>query len=221
MAVLVIATHPDDEVLGCGGAMARHASQGDQVHVVVVTRGLPELFPPEQIEETRRELQAAHALLGVSGVTFLDFPAPRLDIVPCHQIADALHKIIRKIEPHTIYLPHRGDIHIDHLAVYTATLVAARPVNGISVQKMLSYETLSETEWAPPFGDDAFIPTVFVDIGAYIDKKLQALACYQSQLKDPPNPRSLRSVEALAIFRGGTVSLYAAEAFMLVREIIC
>lgn len=220
MKVLVVATHPDDEVLGCGGVMARHASQGDHVHVVVVTRGIPELFPSEQIEETRRELQAAHAILGVKGVTFLDFPAPKLDVVPSHQVADALHKIIRKVDPHTIYLPHRGDIHTDHRAVYTATLVAARPINGILVQKILSYETLSETEWAPPFGSDAFIPTVFIDIGAYIDIKLKALACYQSQLKDPPNPRSLRSVEALAIFRGGTVSFHAAEGFMLVREII-
>jgi len=218
--VLVVAAHPDDEVLGCGGVMARYADQGYEVHVLIITRGIPELFLPEQIEVTRRELRAAHDILGVSGVTFLDFPAPRLDVVPGNELADAMRRVIRQFRPQIVYAPHRGDIHVDHQATYRATLVAIRPINNCPVRQLLCYETLSETEWASPSGSDAFVPTVFVDISEQLSRKLEAMACYRSQLKHPPHPRSLRSIEALAKLRGGTVGLEAAEAFMLVREII-
>lgn len=220
MIALVVATHPDDEVLGCGGAMARHSGQGDEVHVLVVTRGIPEMFPPEQIAETRDELCAAHRILGVASAHFLDFPAPRLDIVPRHELADAMSKVIQSLRPSVVYLPHGGDIHADHQAVYQATLVAARPVNACPVRQLLCYETLSETEWGPTFGASAFVPNVFVDISDYLECKLEAMSCYHTQLKNPPHPRSLRAIEALAQLRGSTVSLQAAEAFMLVRQII-
>jgi len=220
MRILVVAPHPDDEVLGCGGAIARHVDEGHEVHVVVVTRGIPDLFPPEQIEITRRELQSAHKVLGVSGVTFLDFPAPRLDMVPSHEIADSIAQVVRRFQPQVVYMPHQWDIHGDHQATYWATLVATRPINGCPVRRVLCYEILSETEWAPPAGDQSFIPTVFIDISSTLERKLKAMACYQSQLKPPPHPRSLHSIEALARLRGGTVGLDAAEAFMLVREII-
>ncbi len=219
MVVLVVATHPDDEVLGCGGVMARHAAHGDEVHVLIVTRGIPEIFPPVEIETTRDELIAAHRVLGVTGVTFLDYPAPKLDVVPGHELADAVDKVITLQQPSVVYLPHRGDIHADHRAVYQAVLVAARPVNSCPVKRLLCYETLSETEWAPPVANEAFVPSVFVDISGYLEPKLQAMACYQSQLKEFPHPRSLQAIRALAQLRGSTVSLQAAEAFMLVREI--
>jgi LmbE family N-acetylglucosaminyl deacetylase len=220
MNILVVAPHPDDEVLGCGGIMARHASQGDEVHVLVVTRGIPELFPPEQIEEARQELRAAHQVLGVSSVQFLDFPAPMLDTIPGYQLASAIDKVIRSVQPGIVYSPHRGDMHADHRAVYQATMVATRPINSCPIRRLLCYEVLSETEWASPFGNDAFIPTVFVDISEYLDRKLEATACYRSQLKQPPHSRSLQAIEALARLRGSTVSLQAAEAFVLVREIV-
>lgn len=219
MVVLVIATHPDDEVLGCGGIMARHAAQGDKVHVLVVTRGVPEIFPPEEIEETRGELRKAHDILGVSSVIFLDFPAPKLDVVPGHELADAISRVIHSLEPKVVYLPHRGDLHADHRAVYHATLVAARPVDNCPVEKLLCYETLSETDWAVPSGEHAFMPTVFVNITDYLELKLTALACYRSQLNAPPHPRSLESIERLARLRGATVGWEAAEAFVLVREL--
>lgn len=220
MVVLVVAPHPDDEVLGCGGVIARHTAQGDNVYVIIVGKGIPELFPPEMFELARSELEAAHVILGVRNTIFLNFPAPQFELVGGHKLADAIRRVIHDLQPQLIYLPHRGDIHTDHRAVYNAVLVAARPLMNCPVRKLLCYETLSETEWAPPFGDDAFIPTVFVDISDYLDHKLRAMACYRSQLKEPPNSRSLRSIEALARLRGGTVSLDAAEAFMLVREVI-
>jgi LmbE family N-acetylglucosaminyl deacetylase len=218
--VLVVAPHPDDEVLGCGGAIARHSAQGDAVQVLVMTRGAPDIYPLDDEDEVRQEAQAAHAILGVVDTHFLDFPAPKLDTIPGYKLADAIANMIRKYQPHTVYLPHRGDIHLDHQKVYQATLVAARPINHCPVRQLLCYETLSETEWAPPWSDTAFVPNVFVDITDYLDLKLKAMHCYQSELQPTPHPRSLQAIETLAKQRGSTVSLAAAEAFMLVRQII-
>lgn len=217
--VLVIAPHPDDEVLGCGGSIARHADHGDQVEIVIVSRGVPDIFPPEVIEETRLELAAAHKLLGVARVHFLDFPAPRLDTLPGHVLADRLTALVREIQPRTMYVPHWGDLHTDHKAVYAASMVAARPNGRHRVERLLCYETLSETEWGAPPEHHAFVPDVFIDVTGFLAVKLQAMACYKTQLKEHPDSRSLRSVEALATFRGATVALGAAEAFVLVREI--
>lgn len=217
--VLVIATHPDDEVLGCGGVMARHAAQGDAVHVLVITRGDPELFSEEEIEATRQELHEAHAILRVASTQFLDFPAPKLDTVPGFRVASAIGAVIDQLRPQIVYVPHRGDVHADHRVVYEATLVACRPINMCPVRRLLSYETLSETEWASPSGEAAFVPTLFVDIGRYLSIKLSAMACYRSQLKPPPHSRTLETLAALATLRGATVSVAAAEAFMLVREV--
>jgi N-acetylglucosamine malate deacetylase 1 len=218
--VLVVAPHPDDEVLGCGGAIARHTVQGDQVQVLVMTRGAPDIYPLDDEAEVRQEAQAAHAILGVSDTYFLDFPAPKLDTIPAHQLADAIATMIRHYQPQIVYLPHRGDIHLDHQKVYQATLVAARPINQCSVRQLLCYETLSETEWAPPWSDTAFVPNIFIDITDYLDLKLKAMHCYQSELQNAPHPRSLQAIETLAKQRGSTVSVSAAEAFMLVRHII-
>lgn len=220
MRVLVISAHPDDEVLGCGGTIAYHASKGDVVSVLVVTRGISELFPPSQVEQTRKELQAANAILGVKSTHFLDFPAPKLDIVPEYMLADAMLNHLRIFQPNVIYLPHQNDLHIDHRRVFSATMVAARPTNSLSVLRLLCYETLSETEWGSPLGSSVFVPTVYVNITDFLEKKLQAMACYQSQLREFPHPRSHTAIEALARFRGSTVGVSAAEAFMLVREIV-
>lgn len=220
MKILVIATHPDDEVLGCGGTMARSASKGDEVHVLVVTRGIPELYPAEFIEKIRAELHEAHNVLKVTQAHFLDFPAPKMDTVPQHELADGIKNIIEEIGPQTIYLPHGGDIHVDHRAVYLATLVAARPMDSSMVRQLLCYETLSETEWAPPTRDSMFIPTVFVNIADHLETKLKAMSCYRSQLRSSPHPRSLETIRSLAQYRGATVGYPAAEAFSLIRQTI-
>jgi LmbE family N-acetylglucosaminyl deacetylase len=218
--ILVIAPHPEDEVLGCGGVIARHSAHGDKVQVVVVSRGAPDIFLPEEVEQTRTELAAAHQLLGVEAVHFLDFPAPRLDMLPGHVLADRLTHLVREIQPRTVYMPHWGDLHSDHKAVYWATMVATRPNCGSRVQRLLCYETLSETEWGGPSVENAFSPTVFVDISDFLAIKLQAMACYRTQLKEFPQSRSLRSLEALARLRGSAVGLDAAEAFVLVRDVV-
>lgn len=218
--ILIIAPHPDDEVLGCGGTMARHADAGDRVHVVVVTRGVPEVFPPESVDAVRREAEGAHRLLGVASCRYLDFPAPRMDQVAGHMVTDELRKILLEIRPEAVYLPHCGDIHADHKAVFWATCVAARPAIDFQVSRLLSYETASETEWGPPSGGSAFAPTVFIDIAAQLERKLQAASEYHSQLREPPHPRSLTGLKELARWRGASACIEAAEAFVLVREVV-
>jgi LmbE family N-acetylglucosaminyl deacetylase len=220
MRVVVVAPHPDDEVLGCGGVMARHAAAGDEVFVIVATRGAPEVFSDESVERTRAEARQAHAILGVRETRFLDFPAPRLDVTPGHLLADALAQQFRAWQAERVYLPHHGDIHTDHGRVYQAALVAARPLANCPVRQLLCYETLSETEWTPPIASAVFYPTVFVDISAHLPKKLEAMRCFVSQLKAAPNPRSLETIEALARVRGSTISVPAAEAFVLVRDVV-
>jgi N-acetylglucosamine malate deacetylase 1 len=218
--VLVVAPHPDDEILGCGGVMARHAAAGDEVHVAVVTRGHPDVFPPESVDLVRAELREAHALLGVSSVRYLDFPAPRLDTVPRHTVADAISQVLRELRPEVMYVPHHGDMHFEHGLIYEACLVAARPHNSTAVRRILAYETLSETEWGPPTAGAAFQPNVYFDITGYLNKKLEAFSCIRSQVKSPPHPRSLEVIKALAKYRGAAAHLEAAEAFVLLREII-
>lgn len=218
--ILVVAPHPDDEVLGCGGVILRHARSGDHVHVLVVSRGMPEVYSLQLIEEGRRELSQAHLILGVASVTFLDFPGPRLDVTPGHLIADAIRPVICKLRPAVVYLPHHGDLHGDHRATSLATVVATRPDGTVRVPRLLAYETLSETEWGIPNSSTAFQPTVFVDISEFLSEKLKAMECYRSQLKASPHPRSLEAVRALAVYRGHTVNVPAAEAFTLIRDII-
>lgn len=218
--VLVLAPHADDEVLGCGGTISRHVAEGDLVTVVVATRGISELFPDQQIELVRGEARKAHAVLGVSETRFFDFPAPALDTVPRYRLAGAIAAVIQEVRPQTLYVPHHGDIHSDHLHLHHAALVAARPLASCPVRKILAYETVSETEWAPPHSDAPFYPTSFVDISGHLEKKLEAMSCFASQIKEPPDARSLRTLEALARVRGATIARDAAEAFVVIREII-
>lgn len=217
--ILVIAPHPDDEVLGCGGTIAKAVSAGVEVRICIVTRASEALFPTTMVERGRAEARAVHEALGVTETHFLDFPAPLLDTVAQHRIADAMHRLIHDWSIDTVFLPHGGDIHLDHTIVYQTALVACRPINGSPVRRMYAYETLSETEWAPPRGDTWFVPNVFVDISDHLTDKLRAMEGYASQIKQPPHPRSVAGITALARSRGYSVGCHAAEAFALLREI--
>jgi LmbE family N-acetylglucosaminyl deacetylase len=214
-----IAPHPDDEILGCGGIMSKFVNDGKEVYVLVITRGTPKLYSDDRIVNVRKEALDAHKILGVKETVFLDFHAPELDQTSLAEISMEISKVIKKLAIDTLYIPHRGDIHSDHRVVYNAALVAGRPVAGSTVRSIYAYETLSETEWAAPFGDDAFIPTHFVDVTGSFENKLKAMACFKSQLKPFPNSRSLEAIEAMAKFRGATVGVLRAEAFMTVRTV--
>ena len=177
------------------------------------------LFSEESIEETRAECRTADKFLGVKETIFLDFPAAMLEEVPRYKLNDGILSVVRTIRPDEVYIPHRGDMQIDHKMVVDAAMVALRPKYEHKVVRVYAYETLSETGWDIPNTTNDFIPNVYEDISATLDKKLSALKIFESQLADFPNARSLGAIEALAKFRGATVTLNAAEAFMLIREI--
>ncbi len=221
--VLVIAPHADDEVLGCGATMKKHALQGDLVHVLIATNasvGAPELFRPEQVEAIRAEALKAHRVLGVTQTHFAEFPAPRLSSSPAYPISNHLSSLVQTLSPDVVYLPHPGDLHEDHRVVYRAALVALRPGRSSCPSEVYCYETLSETEWAPVQGDERFEPNVFVDVSHCFEAKLEAMRCFQSQLMEFPHSRSLEALEALAKLRGATVHVSRAEAFELERLIV-
>lgn len=219
MRVLVIAPHPDDEIIGVGGTIAKRVAQEHEVYVCVVTKGSTAMFSPESIEQVRTECRKADAVLGVSETIFLDFPAVMLETVPRHEFNGAFMKLIQQIRPDEVYIPHRGDMQIDHQMVADAVMVAVRPRGDYSVKKVYAYETLSETGWNIPNVQNEFIPTVYEDITEYMGQKLQAMNIFRSQLGDFPEARSIGAIDALAKFRGATVSRKAAEAFVLVREV--
>lgn len=216
MKVLVFAPHNDDEVLGVGGTIAKYAAQGHEVFICEVTKSNTE----EEIKEERSEALAAHQLLGVKQTIFLDFPIVTLRETPLVKINAEFLKVVEDIRPNIAFIPHKGDMHMDHTVVSHCAMVALRPINDIKVENIYVYETLSETEWNLPTVDNIYMPNVWSDISKFIDIKKEAMNCYQSQLKQPPHPRTLEIIEALAKLRGSTVGVPFAESFMLVRRLI-
>jgi LmbE family N-acetylglucosaminyl deacetylase len=218
--VLVIAPHPDDEVLGAGGTIARLSDAGAEVVVGIVTKGAPPLFAETRVEEVRCEAQAAHAHLGVARTVLLSQPAARLDEVPHYRLNQVLAELVREVSPDTLLLPFGGDIHLDHQLTFLSGMVAARPHRASFPNRVLCYETLSETNWNAPLVSPTFAPNVFIDISAQLERKLEAMSLYGSQQRDFPHERSLATIRALAMLRGSTVHRAAAEAFMLIRQVV-
>ena len=201
MRVLVIAPHPDDEVLGCGGTIAKHVADGNQVYVAIVTRGTVPMFSEPAIETGRAECRIADALLNVKETVFLDFPAVRLEEIPRHELNDAFVSLIQDIKPDIVYLPHRGDMQLDHKMTVDAAMVALRPKYDHVVEKVYAYETVSETGWDVPNVVNEFIPNIYNDITGFLDKKIEALSVFKSQVSEFPNTRSLK---AMASYIGGS-----------------
>lgn len=215
--ILVIAPHPDDEVLGCGGTIARHVKSGDEVYLLVVTKTYQPEWSAAFIKNRPKEIARSNAILGIKKTFFLDYPTVQLDTIPQRKLNGAFGKIIKDIQPEILYIPHVGDLNRDHRLVFEAALVAARPIHS-TVQKILSYEVLSETEWGQPLG--IFIPNFYVDVDAQFAKKISAMKAYRSELKKFPHPRSLVAIKALAQKRGSECGVSLAEAFMVIREVI-
>ena len=216
---LIIAPHPDDEVLGAGGTIARLARQGADVQVCVLTRGDPPRFPEGATERVRRESQVAHQRLGVAQTHFCDFPAAELDRVPHAELNARIGEIVERFRPDALFVPFIGDIHLDHQFAFISAMVAARPRHAEAPKLILAYETLSETNWLAPGITPAFVPNMFIDISDTIDAKIDAFAAFESQVRPFPDERSLEALRALAAVRGASVYRRAAEAFMLVRQI--
>lgn len=221
--ILFIAPHADDEVLGCGATMAKFAAQGCICNVLIMTNahiGLPEVFSEETINTVRGEAKRAHKMLGIQNTLFLEFPAPVLDQYPVFKMAGKINEVIRDLDIDTVFLPHRGDIHKDHKMVFDAGVVACRPTGGCPVKNVFCYETLSETEWGTPTAQDAFMPNTYVGFDKVdFQKKLDAFSCFVSQKRPFPESRSNETIEALAMYRGATITAERAEAFVCIRQI--
>lgn len=218
--ILIIAPHPDDEMIGVGGTILKEIQEGNEVYVVVVTKGFAPLFNEGIVERTRAEARKCHSAIGIRETYFLDFPSTMLDTLPKYKLNGELLNLVREIKPDDVYIPYSGDMHFDHGIVAEAAMVALRPKYDFAPENIYVYETLSETGWNFPHINSAFAPNVFVDISTQLDEKLDALAVYETQFEEFPAARSLQSVRALAEFRGATSGFKAAEAFMLVRSLV-
>ncbi len=227
-SVLIIAAHPDDEVLGCGGTIAKLAKQGASIHVVFLADGVGARSTPEgswsedeqqALARRRRAAQLAADTLGVASVRFDDLPDNQLDSIPLLKITQRVEDLIDQHRPGTVFTHHGGDLNIDHRRVHRAVATACRPQRGHPVRTLLTFEVPSSTEWQPPGSGTAFAPNWFIDISNTMEQKLAALDAYAEELRDWPHPRSRQAVEHLARWRGATVGCDAAEAFVLSRQI--
>ncbi len=226
MNVLIIAAHPDDEVLGCGGTIAKHILNGDEVHVVILAEGVTSRDKVRERESRVGELsqlaqaaQGAGRILGVHSVELHGFPDNRMDSVDLLDVVKVVETAIDRYKPDMVYTHHAGDVNIDHRIVHQAVVTACRPLPGQCVKTLLFFEVLSSSEWQTPGSAPAFLPNYFVDISNCLDKKLQALEAYESEMRPWPHPRSLEAVGNLARWHGATVGVEAAEGFVLGRKL--
>lgn len=224
--VLVIAAHPDDEILGVGGTAARRSEEGDNVYALILGEGQTSRWDArEQAEQTavhqlHKNTMEAARIIGYSDVFFENLPDNRFDSVDLLDIVKKVEQYITKLQPDVLYTHHHGDLNIDHRLTCEAVLTAARPVGSYTVKEIYQFETLSSTEWNFGNKETNFCPNVFVDIEGYLPQKLDAMKKYESELCDFPHPRSLEMLEIMAKKWGSTVGKINAEAFELVRQIL-
>ena len=217
--ILVVAPHPDDETLGVGGTIAKLASEGHEVHVLIVSGHLPPLYKREDYEISVNEAHQALDILGVSNSKFLEIPSTMISDMPLHKLNKSIFEMISNVKPHMVFCPF-PDRHIDHRLVFDSVMVATRPVGvGKKIEIVAAYETLSETHWNAPHIEPNFTPNWIIDITENIEKKLKALRCYKSQISEFPNPRSIEAVEALAKFRGTQAGFGFGEGMHIIRKI--
>lgn len=208
--VLVIAAHPDDEILGCAGTVALHTERGDEVTSVIVCEGESHRYGEEGVGQTDH-IQEAARILGVKEARTLKFPDQKLDTVTLTEIIGGLEKAVEDVKPEIIYTQYGGDINRDHELLFKAMLVATRPIEKF-IEAIYAYDTASSTEWAYP---RTFIPDLWVDISATLQKKLDAMACYTSEVRPYPHPRSIKALENRAAAWGNQCCMEHAEVFIL------
>jgi LmbE family N-acetylglucosaminyl deacetylase len=223
--VLIIAAHPDDEVFGCGGTIARHVLQGDKAYCLILGEGVTSRYSQqekvleEELKQLKLEAEQAAKILGIEKIFFKDFPDNRFDTVPLLTIVKAIEEIKEEIKPEIIYTHHQGDLNIDHHVTFRAVLTACRPLKSETVKEIYSFEVPSSTEWSSPNAQNYFMPNVFVDITDTLIKKIEALRAYRGEIREYPHPRSPEALRAIAMRWGSTVGCEAAEAFELIRAI--
>lgn len=225
--ILVIAAHPDDEVLGCGGTIVKHIDNGDKVHILILAEGVTSRDMErdrnssiKDISKLKKAAHKAHKILGSNSIKLMDFPDNRMDSVDLLDVIKVIENEINKINPEIIYTHHSNDLNVDHRITHQAVFTACRPEPNTIVKKIYCFEVPSSTEWQDPMAVTPFMPNTFVDISNTLDKKLSALKTYESEMKIWPHSRSIKAVDHLAHWRGASSGFEAAEAFTLSRNLI-
>jgi LmbE family N-acetylglucosaminyl deacetylase len=223
-SILVVAAHPDDEVLGCGGTIAS-LSRTNRVHIAILGEGISSRYDARLhadeaiLAQLRSDAEAVANMLGASGLTLVGLPDNRFDEVALLDVVKHVERLVAEVEPSVVYTQHPGDLNIDHLITFRAVMTATRPMVGCTVKDIYTFEVASSTEWAFQRFSPSFQPNVFVDISTTLDMKVRAMARYESEARRYPHPRSEQALRASASRWGTVVGLDAAEAFELVRSI--
>lgn len=219
--VLVLAVHPDDETLGCGGTLLRHKSEGDELHWLIGTAIREEDgFKRKKVIEREMEIKTVAKAYGFREVHRLDLPTTKLDSTPIGVLITKVSDVISRVKPDIIYLPFSGDVHSDHRVMFDAAFSCTKVFRYPFIRKIMMMEVLSETEFAHGMNGSAFSPNYFVDITGFLRKKMKVIKSYGGELAEHPFPRSIKGIEALAVLRGAQAGVEHAEAFMLIKEIV-
>lgn len=225
MNILVVAAHPDDEVLGCGGTIAKLAANGDSVHILILGEGVtsryskPEEASKEELDALHKQAEAVGASLGAKEVSLAKLPDNRFDTVPLLDIIKVIEEHIDRIKPEVVYTQHGGDLNVDHQCTFRAVMTAARPMEGSPVKRLLAYRVASSTEWAFDQFEPTFRPTVFSDITDTLKKKVTAMEMYEGEARAFPHPRSPEALRAEAEYLGSVSGLKAAEVFSVIYHV--
>jgi len=221
--ILVVAAHPDDEVLGCGGTIARHTDSGDEVHILILADGVSSRNTKHFKKDLDSRLQSTYAAckcLNTQSPIFQGLPDNRMDTIALLDIVQPIERVIEKIKPSIIYTHHNSDLNIDHQLTHQSVITACRPQVAFIIQEIYCFEILSSTEWVAPSSKNQFIPNHFVDISNTFNRKIEALDEYSMEMREYPHSRSIKSVEALAIHRGTSMGMKYAEAFVTERTLV-
>jgi N-acetylglucosamine malate deacetylase 1 len=219
--VIVVAVHPDDETLGCGGTLLRHKAEGNEIYWLIVTNILAkEGWAKDFVDKRQEEIDKVSGRYGFKRTFKLDFPTTRLDEIPISELINAISRVFNDVKPNIVYLPNRSDVHSDHQITFQAAYSCTKNFRYPFIERILMMETISETEFAPPLGEMTFTPNTYVNIENYFDKKIEIFKCYESEIMASPYPRSIETIESLARYRGSAISKKYTEAFVLLKEII-
>ncbi len=217
--VLVVAAHPDDELLGPGGTLAKHVAAGDDVRAVILADGATSRYADDMVDVLADCAQRAGKVLGLASVSVRSFADQRLDTVPIVELTRVVEEHVDEVRPTVVYTHFPGDVNTDHGQVSRAAWIACRPYVAPGLRRFAVYETPSSTEWGWPLAGATFAPALFVDVTATIEQKLAAMASYGSELRDYPHPRSLQALRERAAYWGSRIGVAAAEAFQVFREV--
>ena len=220
MNVVVVAAHPDDEILGAGATLAKHARAGDAVHAVVLAEGATSRYE-EGMKESLHEAGARAArAIGFASIRFESLPDQRLETLPLIEVTQRVEAILEPLDPAVVYTHFSGDVNLDHGIVSRAVWTVCRPYRFPRIKRVAVFETPSSTEWGAPHEGSVFRPNLFVDVAATLDAKIAAIECYESELRPYPHPRSARALRERAAFWGSVAGRAAVEPFMILREIV-